>query len=61
MADQTNTAGQNNQAALPAPQQEGKWGKRLKTAAKWTGIGMVCAGLGVGGYFAAQAYHNRSN
>lgn len=57
MADQTNQT-TADQTTKPA-EQDGKWGKRFKTAAKWTGIGLVCAAVGAGGYFAAQAYQNR--
>jgi len=57
MADQTNQT-TTDQTTKPA-EQEGKWMKRAKTAAKWTGIGLVCAAVGAGGYFAAQAYQNR--
>ena len=57
MSDQAQTNQSNTTAPAPA-KEESKWARRAKTAGKWTGLGVLAAGIGAAAYFGVQAYSN---
>ena len=45
-----------NETQTVEAKEPSKWAPRLKTAAKWTGIGIATVGLGVAGFFGMKYY-----